>query len=222
MPYLLIGLAFVIAIIDWIASVRDLKTLEYIAKPLVIVLLLLFLVVSGGLKFPLAWFTLGILFSLAGDVILMIPREKFILGLIAFLIAHLCYLAGLNTSQIPMNITTLLVVVIVFLGSFQIYRRLAASLLKSGKSSLRIPVLIYAVVISLMVLSAILTLVRPETEWKTLPAFLIAIGAVLFYLSDVILAWNKFVEPLPNGRFWNLSSYHLGQILIVLGAVLNF
>jgi uncharacterized membrane protein YhhN len=221
-PYFLIGLAFVFSIIEWILELRHLKKPIYIVKPLIMGLIILCLLSAGGYTFPLAWFTFGMIFSLVGDIVLMLPRDRFLPGLGAFLAAQLCYIMGLNSSKMPVNITVLIIAAIVFLGSFQLYRRISLSLQNSGNTSLRLPTLIYSIVISLFVFSAILTLVRPESEWKTTPAFLISIGAVLFYLSDVILAWNKFIEPLPNDSFWNSVTYFMGQILLALGAVLNF
>jgi hypothetical protein len=41
-------------------------------------------------------------------------------------------------------------------------------------------------------------------------------------VSDSFLAWNKFVAPLPYGRLRVIVSYHVGQVLIVLGAALHF
>jgi uncharacterized membrane protein YhhN len=42
------------------------------------------------------------------------------------------------------------------------------------------------------------------------------LGAVLFYASDGILGWNRFVQPLPHGRLAVMTTYHLGQIGLVL------
>jgi hypothetical protein len=48
------------------------------------------------------------------------------------------------------------------------------------------------------------------------------VGAFLFYLSDVILAWNKFVSPIKNGRIINIGLYHLGQIGLIAGVISQF
>ncbi|MFZ5819987.1 MAG: lysoplasmalogenase family protein, partial [Chloroflexota bacterium] len=58
--------------------------------------------------------------------------------------------------------------------------------------------------------TALLTLFRPE--WKSAPALLVSAGAFLFYLSDIALAWNRFVSPIRHGRMLNIGLYHLGQI----------
>jgi hypothetical protein len=51
---------------------------------------------------------------------------------------------------------------------------------------------------------------------------LAAFGAFLFFLSDIILAWNKFVAPINNGRIINIGLYHLGQIALIAGVVMQF
>ena len=75
MAYLLIILALLIGVLDWIAIARGLKKVEYFATPAVMVCLLGFLLLSGGLSLPLIFFTLGIIFSLAGDVSLMLQKN---------------------------------------------------------------------------------------------------------------------------------------------------
>ena len=85
---------------------------------------------------------------------------------------------------------------------------------------MKVPFLIYSITISLMVLSACLTLVKGD--WIAGPALLVSGGAVLFFLSDTLLAWNRFVTHLPNAKLQVRVTYHSGQLLIVLGAFLHF
>jgi len=47
-------------------------------------------------------------------------------------------------------------------------------------------------------------------------------GAFLFYISDIILAWNKFVAPIQYGRIYNIAAYHLGQIMLIAGVIAQF
>ena len=61
-----------------------------------------------------------------------------------------------------------------------------------------------------------------DPAWSTGAAFLVSAGAFLFYLSDLILAWNKFVSPLQNSRIYNMLTYHLGQIGLIAGVVSQF
>ena len=150
----------------------------------------------------------------------MLPREQFIPGLVSFLIGHLCYLIGFNSSGVIFNAATLLLLIVVLFTGYRVYRRIAAGLQASGKDKLKMPVLIYSIVISLMLYSALTTLVR--TDWRIFAALFASSGALLFFISDTTLAFNKFVQPLPNARVITMITYHLGQILIALGAATRF
>jgi len=222
MTNLLLALAFLAAIINEVAEFKNRRTLVYVAKPAVMVFLLAWLYFYAGLDGPLLFFGLGILFSLGGDVFLMLPDEKkwFLPGLVSFLLAHVFYIVGLNYVIPALNIFGIFLAISIALFVAQIYRRIAAGLHASGQDKLRLPVLIYSIVISLMWLSALLTIF--ETSWSTTPSLLVSVGATLFVASDIILAWNRFVSPIKNGRLINLITYHLGQILLIVGAVMQF
>lgn len=220
MSYTMIVAALLIAIADWLAVAYKLKGFEYIAKPGVMFLLLIWMWQASAFQGALLWFGIALAFSLAGDVFLMLPQERFILGLISFLLAHLAYIIGFNPSSLTLNLPAFIIIVLVALTMLRIYRRIAAGLVAGGNSSLRIPVLIYSLVISLMLLSALLTLTG--TTWQALPAILVSTGALLFFFSDTLLAWNKFVQPLGYAPLAVIITYHLGQILLALGAVLHY
>jgi uncharacterized membrane protein YhhN len=83
-----------------------------------------------------------------------------------------------------------------------------------------IPVIAYGTIISLMLYAAMSTIYDPA--WKTSAAFFVSLGAFLFYASDVILAWDRFVSPVRNGRVWNTALYYLGQIGLIAGAISQF
>ncbi len=216
----LIGLFLLIALLDWIAVAKQWKALEYIAKPGAMVALIAWLVSLGGLSSPSIWFTAGLVFSLAGDVFLMLPAERFVAGLAAFLIAHLCYTVGYNTTSLPINVVTVILLAVVALTAMRLYRRIEQGLLAGGHAKLRAPVLLYSLVISVMLFSALTTYVRPA--WSPGAALLAGLGALLFFLSDSLLAWNRFVQPIGNGRLMVIITYHIGQVLIAGGAALNF
>lgn len=217
----------VMAATDWLAVARGWKKVEYLAKPATMLILLGFLVLAGGfVEIPLMCFGLGILFSLAGDIFLMISFYRFsdrwfIPGLFAFLMAHLSYIAGLN---IPFGSASPLwafgISIILALTGARIIRRIVAGVTGKGLRRMVAPVIAYGTVITLMLLSAILTLYR--VEWKPSAAGLVSLGAILFYFSDTILAWNKFVNPVKNGRILNMVTYHLGQIALVAGMVIQY
>jgi uncharacterized membrane protein YhhN len=99
-------------------------------------------------------------------------------------------------------------------------RRIIDGVRQKGLPQLVRPVGLYGMIITLMLLSALLTL--NNTAWKTSAAGLVAIGAILFYSSDVLLAWNRFVNPIKNGRLENMILYHLGQAVLVAGVLIQF
>ena len=139
---------------------------------------------------------LALAFSYAGDIILIIPGNNplfFIGGLISFLVAHLFYtklfitLSPLSKNIIKKN-PIWIVGIILFLTAFLSY------LVPKIDTSLKIPVIAYALIICIMLLS---TLNLKERIGKR-PHNMIVAGAILFVLSDSILALNKF-DPAFHG-----------------------
>jgi uncharacterized membrane protein YhhN len=220
MPTILLPLALSLAILNWIAVWKEIKPLEYVAKPGVMLALLAWLWGVSGFRGGLFWFALGLFFSLWGDIFLMLTRDLFIPGLISFLLAHLAYVIGFTRTLPPANYASLALALAVTAAAGFVYRRVASGLTASGNPKLKTPVFLYTNVISLMLLTALLTLLR--SEWRPEPALLASLGALLFFLSDGILAWNKFVAPLRYGKLAVIASYHLGQVLITLGAAQHY
>lgn len=207
------------AILDWYAVYKGWKKFEYFLKPLTMVLLFIFLLTSTGLQGIALWFGIGIILSMAGDIFLMLPKEQFIAGLVAFLLAHIAYIIGFNQTLPPFNMIGLVWAVLLGIIAAQLYKQIAAGLVKQKKENLQKPVLAYTGVITIMLLSALLTLSHPD--WDSRAAITVSIGAALFMLSDAILAWNKFVQPIKNGRVMNMAAYHLGQIVLIYGVVMQ-
>jgi uncharacterized membrane protein YhhN len=210
----------IFAIFDWVAVAKKWKPLEYIVKPSVIVALLAWLWSIGGFYGHPLWFVIGLVFSLIGDIFLMLPTKLFSAGLIAFLLAHVAYLIGFNDSLPPLNLVSMILATMVGITAFHVGREILSSLTSSRYHRLRLPVIIYILTISLMLLSAVVTLVRPE--WSVGSSLLVSAGAILFAISDTILAWNKFVAPLKREKLAVIISYHIGQISIILGVGLHY
>ena len=221
MYYFLIILALFFAGLESLALWKGWRKLEYIAKPAVMICLFVWLFTTAGLQGTLLWFGIGILFSLVGDIALLFIDRFFMLGLIAFLFAHIAYLIGFNTP-LPQTTTawSIILAVVLGLGSVRVLRRIVGSIRAKGQNRLVVPVIIYGTVITLMLLAAMLTLFR--LDWNATAAVLVSFGAALFYFSDIVLAWNKFVSPIKNGRMLNIGLYHLAQIAIVVGVGMQF
>ena len=217
--YLIAALVF--AALEALALWKKWPRLEYLAKPAVMITLFLWLWTSTGLSGAALWFGLGILLSLTGDVLLMISLDRlFMAGLVVFLLAHVAYLIGFNIPVPEISAWGFVLAIIVGLGGMRITRRILASLTANGHGRMRIPIIIYSVVISLMLLSAMMKLT--DLTWDANAAVLVSVGALLFYISDIILAWHKFVSPIQNGRIYNIGAYHLGQIMLIAGVVAQF
>lgn len=218
MWYLLAALVF--AALTALGTWKENRALQFIAKPAVMIVLFIYLWISTGLTGAPLWFGLGMLFSLAGDVFLLSLDRLFLYGLAAFLLAQGAYIVGFNLPASPFSFWGFLLAVVIGLGGARILRRLLSALMEKGQARMRIPVTVYGIVISLMLLSAMLKLSDPA--WSAGASLLAALGAFLFYLSDIVLAWNRFVAPISNGRVINIGLYHLGQILIAAGVVMQF
>ena len=219
--YFLIILAFIFAGLESLALWKGWRNLEFVAKPAVMVCLFIWLLMTAGLQGALLWFGIGILFSLAGDIFLMFIDRFFMLGLIAFLLGHVAYLIGFNTP-LPQTTTawSFGLAVVIGLGSVRVLRRIVGSIRAKEQNRMVAPVLVYGTVVTLMLLAAMLTLFR--LEWNTTAALLVSFGAAMFYFSDIILAWHRFVAPIQNGRMLNIGMYHLAQIAIVVGVRMQF
>jgi uncharacterized membrane protein YhhN len=213
--------ACVFAALESLALWKGWTRLETIAKPAVMIFLFLGLWFHSGLNGVVLWFGLGIVFSLAGDVFLMISLDRlFLMGLMAFLIAHICYVIGFNTPPPEVTAWSLILAVMIGLGGARLIRRIIAPLAAQGRAHLRTPILVYSVVISVMLLSAVLKLT--DRTWNAAAAVLVSLGALLFYASDILLAWNKYVSPIKHGRLVNIAAYHLGQIALIAGVMMKY
>jgi uncharacterized membrane protein YhhN len=219
--YLWLILAITFAFLEAIVVSKNRQRLEYIAKPAVMISLFLWLYTTTGLQDNAFWFGLGIVFSLLGDVLLMISLERmFLLGLLAFLFAHVFYITGLREELGTITAWSLILAVFIAINAGRLLRRIVGAMRAKGENSLVLPVIVYGTVITVMLYAAMSTIYDPA--WKTSASFFVSVGAFLFCASDAILAWNRFVSPVKNGRVWNIALYYLGQIGLVAGVISQF
>jgi uncharacterized membrane protein YhhN len=207
-----IAFAIIVLFETLLANWLDLDWIHYISKPLVVISLILFYKRhSKLLNTNIRILTiLALVFSLFGDVLLLFVNHSqyfFISGLIAFLIAHIFYclvfLKHRNKSKSPYGFITLLLVYA--LGLFW--------LLKSGLNNLLIPVILYMLVILAMATFAYLRHRKVNVQSYNLVFY----GALVFMISDSLLALNKFYLPLPFADISIMFTYALAQLLIVKG-----
>jgi uncharacterized membrane protein YhhN len=219
----LLILSIVFAVIDWIAVIRENRRLEYVAKPATLLLLCIWFGAEAMTTSPIPklalWFLIGLVFSLGGDVFLMLPGNHFIKGLLSFLVAHIAYVVAFNLGGFILNTTSLAIALLIVIVAALILRRLIASLREKGRGSLVGPIVVYAVVLCLTLWSTVTTTLRPE--WLPYAGWIAMAGGVLFFTSDVANAWNRFVGPHFGGRIFEMVTYHLAQYALSIGVLLS-
>lgn len=218
--YWTIGIVAGIAVLDWLTITQNWGRIKYYTKPGVMVALLLWFYCMTGFRGEGVLFALALLFSLIGDIWLMLPGNYFLRGLVAFFLAHCAYIGAFNpTLPTSSSVRVILLVVMLIVIVFFFTQIRAGMVRKRGARILRIMSGIYSLVLGLMTVSTITTLTRPE--WVPAYAIQAAAGGVLFFASDSLLAYDRFVRPISNGRLAVRITYHLGQILIISGAALQ-
>jgi uncharacterized membrane protein YhhN len=189
------------------------ENLQILTKPLLIPPLIGYLLVAARPLKPGGWVVLGLFFSWIGDMLLMFANSDeifFLLGLSAFLLAHVFYIVFFHkvrlTERIRGNAWLLIAVTI--------YYAVLISLLSPFLGDMKLPVRIYGLVISFMLMLALhMIFLRKKGG-----GVIMAVGAVLFVVSDSILAVNKFYRPLADVGFLIMLSYGLAQYFISTGA----
>jgi len=196
----------------------------YFTKPMVMLMMLFFFKMeSGGTKNVLFKNLMisGILFSAIGDFLLMFAAQNenyFIMGLIAFLITHICYTTAF-ISQIfnsrPWNqhwgqlaFSTLIVV----------YGAEYFILNHTSFGAFMIPVMIYCAAITAMGVAAVMRDLQNNKKGY----FRVLLGALLFIVSDSLLATNKFVFAIDYEVILILGTYFAAQFFIITGCVIDF
>ncbi len=163
-------------------------------------------------RYPIAWALLlvGLFLSMVGDISLLFEKG-FVLGLAAFLCAHMAYLFVLRRETTRWLPSTVAALVFAAVG-LALYGYLWTHGLPHH---LRPPVLAYVCVIAAMAAQAM----GRAQQLRTSAAWCVALGAISFMTSDSILAMDKFVAPVPAAYLWVMGTYYLAQWLIVHGMV---
>jgi uncharacterized membrane protein YhhN len=200
----LLAVTAAVAAANWFAVARSIKRLEYVAKPAVMVGLIAVAVSLHPISSTERIFFVGALvLGLVSDVFLMLPRDMFLMGLGAALIEHLAYIAGFRARDLHVGL--LAAAAIIALVSAGVVLPPIIRALRKHHPSLVAPVIAYVSVFVVMVVSAGGT-----------GSVVALAGALLFFHSDGLLAWYRFVRPISWGRLVNIGLYHSGQALLVI------
>jgi uncharacterized membrane protein YhhN len=201
-----------VSLLVWF-EIKKRKSAIYVAKPISTILLIVtclfsFLDIGSSAPYSLA-ILVGLLLSFGGDLALMFQERPgpFRAGLALFLLAHIVYGAAFISFEGRVAQLPLICALFFGLGT-AVYL-----LLLPGLGKMKVSVGLYVLVISFMAAAATSTLFSEEITTKT--ALLVTTGSLLFYISDVILALNRFRFPMKYNRL-SLIPYYAGQFLIAV------
>ncbi|TCS93610.1 lysoplasmalogenase [Hazenella coriacea] len=179
---------------------------RYILKPGTMVLIIGLAITGLPDSGTVGWLILiGLLFSIAGDIFLMLPSDRFIQGLSSFFIAHVLYVLAFGQLSFTLGVSSWIYATILLVVAVTYYALLFSPVREQGGMKLLIAVGLYILIISWMVWQALLT-----------GQELLIAGALLFYLSDAILAWNRFKKKLVWGDYGVMITYYSAQYLLAL------
>ena len=193
-------------------STPELMSFRVITKPLLMSFLLFYFLLNDSETKTRLLIALALVFSLAGDILLLFTGQSenyFMLGLVAFLLAHISYIIQFSRKR-NKNIKILkpLVLLLIFGVLFFYY-------LKDSLGSMIVPVSIYMVIILMMALFAFLR--KDKVLRKSFE--LVFAGAILFLISDATLAIDKFHSAVPFSGAIIMVTYALAQLCIILGVL---
>lgn len=218
---LLLLLYTIDGLIDIIAEYLGVDWLKYVTKVLLMPLLAFYLYTSSkdvkGYKFIF----LALFFSWWGDIFLMFPRNEqdpnakllFIAGLVSFLIGHLNYIVHFIKEVKPKVKVTVIVEKPYLVLPFLLYVFLLLKLLYPTLGSMKIPVTVYGIVITFMLMTAF----NRKNLVNSKSFYLVFTGAMFFIFSDSCIAINLFCKPFELARIVIMATYVAAQLLIVKG-----
>jgi uncharacterized membrane protein YhhN len=154
------------------------------------------------------WVLAGLVLSLVGDVALLWPQQGFLPGLVAFLLAHVCYIVAFARA------TRFAARPLAFVFYAAVAGGVLSQLWPSVPAALRAPVMAYVVALAVMAAQAAVVWHAARGTPEAARARGLAIGGALFMTSDALLAINKFASPLPAASLWILATYWTAQWLI--------
>lgn len=219
---LLNGVLYLLALAGTcVAQFKGLHVLEFICKPALMVILSSWFFFNSrrvGDRFTLL-VQAGLFFSLIGDVALMftyVDDFNFIVGLGAFFLAQLCYAFAFiqniaDTGGLEGLVVSFLIAV--GIGTYAFF--FGWDLMPHVEEGLGLPVTAYISVIAFMGIAAAFRYQRTYPRSFRM----VMVGALLFILSDSVLAWDRFRFPLDWSPLGVMVPYAAAQWLIAAGAL---
>jgi uncharacterized membrane protein YhhN len=212
----------IVGIIDLVLTAEQNSESRIYSKPFILIpLAIYFYQISINLKGTILRKAMlaALAFSWLGDVLLL-DQKLFLYGLGAFLMAHICFVISFKLSQQkPFEIGQVNFIKL-FIYNLPIYIPAAVVyyMIQPNLGAMQIPVVIYILVIVTMVTTARERYKKTHSSsfWQ------VFVGAVIFMISDGILALNMFFQQFPESGVMVMGTYMLAQLLIVMGIRAHF
>lgn len=207
-------LFWILAIADILSIYSGFSVLHFCIKPVLIPVLIAWLKFNSENTWSRNVLIAGLFFSFLGDVLLLFEDRHpifFILGLASFLTTHILYIVFFLGHK-PVTAALLRKQPLIFLFVL-CYCLGLIWLLFPYLGELKLPVIIYGIAICTMLMCSLLIFTNVNK-----PSNLLYVsGAILFVLSDSILAINKFYQPFIPANVLIMLTYCAAQFLIVKG-----
>jgi uncharacterized membrane protein YhhN len=218
--YIFLVIFFIVAIITGYGEYKENNKINYISKPLLMPLLILFYI-FGVFEATAAitrvdWLiVIALIGGYAGDIFLMLKEKDkwFLFGMIGFLVNQIFYVISFFLSI--SNIVNFDIWGLFLLGPAILILAIMVPRFINKTEDFKIPVLVYLVAILLMHIAAILRL----AEFQGLPFILVYVGSISFIFSDATIAVDKWDTQVSQGRLIIRSTYIMAQFFITLGAL---
>ncbi|MFO7943711.1 MAG: lysoplasmalogenase [Anaerolineales bacterium] len=217
--YLVLGFSGLFAIINGYAVYYGQRKINYITKPVPILILIITLFLLPSQTHLTRWFITALSLSVAGDIFLLFQERFFLLGLSTFLGAQLSYIIALNKTLPPLRPPLIFLLLGAISLTSALYATLYKALRKRDQRSFILPTLLYALSLTGMLSSCLAAIIRPT--WNLQSSFFVSLGGSSFFLSDAMLAWHCFISPLTNRDIKVRLTYYRGQISLVFGVILQ-
>lgn len=205
----------IVSITEIAADLSGNRIMIYFTKPLILTSIIIYSIQTKNQEndAKLPFFIAGLFFALFGDIFLMIQEmDLFIPGLASFLVMQVCYAYAFYLDN-PQKLISKYAYL--RLAPFILFAIIFYFILQPHLSGIviKVAVAIYALSIAIM---AWLSLLR-KNKISTPSFFLVFTGAILFMISDSIIAVDKFITSVPLNTIWVMGTYCLAQYLITLG-----
>lgn len=211
--FLSLTLSVILLLLREFFAYKKVLSLKYLFTPLVTISFLLIILVSinnSGVNSNRTLIFVALLMSLVADTLLMIEEVNLLKpGIVFFMLGHIFYIAAFSGGYSFRGWNIMLIIMLI------VFLKKSGGLFLKKAGDMRVPVMVYMFVISVMVFFAMSTFNNGISS----RSFLLTGGALLFVSSDMVLAFNQFIKEIPHSTVKTWALYAPAQILIALSCL---